>query len=56
MSREKTKCITLIGGQALVEGIMMRGPQKTETAVRMPDGSISLEEMKNNSAGERSKI
>lgn len=45
MSREKTKCITSIGGQALVEGIMMRGPKKTEVAVRMPDGSISLEEM-----------
>ena len=45
MSREKTKCITSIGGQALVEGIMMRGPKKTSVAVRMPDGSISLEEM-----------
>ena len=45
MSREKTKCITSIGGQALVEGIMMRGPKKTEVAVRMSDGSISLEEM-----------
>ena len=45
MSREKTRYITSIGGQALVEGIMMRGPQKTEVAVRMPDGSISTEEM-----------
>lgn len=45
MHREKTKTITSIGGQALVEGIMMRGPKKTEIAVRMPDGTISLEEM-----------
>ena len=45
MSREKTKCITSIGGQALVEGIMMRGPKKTAVAVRVPDGNISLEEM-----------
>ena len=40
MPREKTKRITSIGGQALVEGIMMRGPYKTEVAVRMPDGLI----------------
>lgn len=46
MSREKTKCITSIGGQALVEGVMMRGPEKTELAVRLPDGTISLEQMK----------
>ncbi len=45
MPREKTKLITSIGGQALVEGIMMRGPQKTEIAVRMPDGSVSAEEL-----------
>ena len=29
MSREKTKKITSIGGSALIEGIMMRGPKKT---------------------------
>ncbi|WP_277668445.1 DUF1385 domain-containing protein [Caproiciproducens galactitolivorans] len=45
MAREKTKCITSIGGQALIEGILMRGPKKTEIAVRLSDGSISLEEM-----------
>lgn len=45
MPREKTKCITSIGGQALIEGIMMRGPKKTEIAVRLPDGSISVEEL-----------
>lgn len=36
---------TTIGGQALIEAIMMKGPEKTAIAVRMPDGSISVEYM-----------
>ena len=43
MAREKTKRITSIGGQALIEGIMMRGPKRTEISVRLPDGTISSE-------------
>ncbi len=43
MARETTKRITSIGGQALIEGIMMRGPKRTEISVRMPDGTISSE-------------
>ena len=35
---------TSIGGQALLEGIMMRGPVKTAMAVRDPEGKIVLEE------------
>ena len=34
---------TSIGGQALMEGIMMRGPKKTAMAVRNPDGEIIME-------------
>jgi uncharacterized protein YqhQ len=34
---------TSIGGQAVIEGIMMRGPEKTALAVRVPDGSVDLE-------------
>lgn len=34
---------TSIGGQALIEGIMMRGPVLTAMACRLPDGSIDLE-------------
>lgn len=34
---------TSIGGQALIEGIMMRGPFLTSMATRMPDGSIDVE-------------
>ena len=35
---------TSIGGQALIEGIMMRGPKMTAMAVRNPEGEIVLEE------------
>ncbi len=35
---------TSIGGQALIEGIMMRGPKNTAMAVRDPEGNIVLEE------------
>ncbi len=35
---------TSIGGQAVIEGVMMRGPQKIATAVRKPDGEIEIEE------------
>ena len=34
---------TVIGGQALIEGIMMRGPEKTAMAVRTPQGEIVIE-------------
>ena len=33
----------MVGGQAVIEGVMMRGPSRTATAVRMPDGAISVE-------------
>ena len=44
MERTKltNKHITSIGGQALIEGVMMRGPKKIATAVRKPDGSMEL--------------
>ncbi len=35
---------TSIGGQALIEGIMMKGPEKIATAVRKPDGEIIVKE------------
>lgn len=34
---------TSIGGQALIEGVMMRGPKRSAMAVRQPDGEIFLE-------------
>ena len=45
MAREQTKMITSIGGQALMEGVMMRGPKKTSVAVRLPDETIDVEEL-----------
>ncbi len=37
---EENQHITSIGGQAVMEGVMMRGPYKTVVAVRKPDGEI----------------
>src|SRR6266853_1682730 len=31
-----------IGGQAVIEGVMMRSPGRVATAVRLPDGSIQV--------------
>ncbi len=31
-----------VGGQAVIEGVMMRGPEKLATAIRRKDGSIEL--------------
>ena len=49
--KEKIKCAKKcsIGGQALMEGIMMRGPEKSAMAVRRPNGAIFFEEKKNDS-------
>lgn len=45
-SGEKFK--SKIGGQALIEGIMMLGPNKGAMACRLPDGSIDLETWEEN--------
>ena len=45
MSKDKCCKKTSIGGQALIEGIMMRGPHKTVMAVRNSDGEIVTENM-----------
>ena len=45
--KEKKQHKTSIGGQALIEGIMMKGPKGTAMSVRMPDGSIDTELEKN---------
>ena len=39
---------TSIGGQALMEGIMMRGPEVTAMAVRRADGRIVMEDFPTN--------
>ena len=40
--KEKKKC-TYIGGQAVMEGVMMMGKSSMATAVRDPDGEIQIE-------------
>lgn len=51
MNKEKTENSrtehrTSIGGQAVMEGVMMRGPHNVATAVRKPDGEIVIDNMK----------
>ena len=49
--KNKNECCntkkTSIGGQALIEGIMMRGPKVSAMAVRNPEGEIVLEKWEN---------
>jgi len=40
---EKKEHITSIGGSAVMEGVMMRGPKEIATAVRKPDGEIEID-------------
>ncbi len=51
-TQEKACFRTTIGGQALIEGIMMRGPEKTSIVVRREDKSL---EIKNESYIPRAK-
>ena len=45
MSQNKDKTLhkTSVGGQALIEGIMMQGPKGAAVSVRTPDGEIDTE-------------
>lgn len=43
----KDACPTKTGGQAVMEGVMMRGPERTAVAVRLPDNRIFLKTEKN---------
>ena len=45
---------TSIGGQALIEGVMMKGPENIAIAVRKPDGEIVVE--KKNIMSHKSKL
>lgn len=47
---------TSIGGQALIEGIMMKSPDKTAVAVRLPDGGIDISYMKETSVKDKFPI
>lgn len=59
MSENSKACFakkTSIGGQALIEGIMMRGPKMTAMAVRNPQGEIVLEKWSNESENKKTTI
>ena len=47
---------TSIGGQALIEGIMMKSPEKTAMGVRIPDGTIDITYFDQKSLRERYKF
>lgn len=47
---------TSIGGQALIEGIMMKSPEKTALGVRVPDGSIDITYLEQKSLKDKCKI
>lgn len=55
-SKIKPKHRTSIGGQALIEGVMMRGPEKISIAVRKPDGDIELKVDELNTLGMKYKF
>ncbi len=56
MSDSKACKKTTIGGQALIEGIMMLGPGKSAIAVRRPDGEIELKVENTTRAAEKNKF
>ena len=47
---------TSIGGSAVMEGVMMRGPEAVAVAVRKPDGEITLDVKKTKSVKKRNWI
>lgn len=56
MSDWKTKKKTSIGGQAIIEGVMMRGPEDIAIAVRKPNSEIVVEKKKSQSYAKKYKV
>ena len=57
MSKSEKKCSrTYIGGQAVMEGVMMRGRRSMATAVRDPEGVIQIESRRLTPPEKRRKI
>ncbi len=55
MAKTSTKKITSIGGSALIEGIMMRGPKRTTVAVRTDVNEIYTEDISITTLGQKFK-
>lgn len=47
---------TTVGGQAVIEGVMMRGSRGLATAVRLPNGKIEIKEEKTTSLTKKNKF
>ncbi|HOD03090.1 MAG TPA: DUF1385 domain-containing protein, partial [Clostridiales bacterium] len=59
MSNKKNKAQghkTSVGGQALIEGIMMQGPKGAYMSVRLPDGTIETEKQEFRRLKDRVKV
>ncbi len=56
MSNTNERKITSIGGSALIEGIMMRGPKRTTVAVRTGENEIHTEDIKMGSLASKGKF
>ncbi len=56
MRKVSTKKITSIGGSALIEGIMMRGPKRTNVCVRTGENEIYSEDIKMTTIPEKCKL
>lgn len=52
----KDACPTSIGGQAVMEGVMMRGPERTAIALRLEDGRIHIKTEPNKKSGKFAKM
>ena len=52
----KDACPTQIGGQAIMEGVMMKSSDRTAIAMRLPDNRIYLKTEKNKKLGKVAKI
>lgn len=56
MANTNERKITSIGGSALIEGIMMRGPKRTTVAVRVGENDIHTEDVQMTTLSSKSKI
>ena len=56
MSKEGKIKYSGVGGEALIEGIMMKGPYGAAMACRMPDGSIDLTRKEVHSVADKFKL
>ncbi len=56
MARRRKKCYSGMGGQAVLEGIMMKNGDRCAVAVRKSDGTIDVKTMDYKSPGSENKI